>query len=153
MDNQIHNNLLLNYGLDTTYVIDPENINPPVRMGLRILASVTTGVTFFRNNNFWVQWDTTSNHPVALYKTHYYNAAQLTNCAECGIDKVTGNTQVNPFLGTFYNLTSTSSALLRSGGYSYTSGITAAGLPSAEYVDYYGKKWPELGISVGAIQY
>jgi hypothetical protein len=153
MDNQIHNNLLLNYGLDTTYVIDPENINPPVRMGLRILASVTTGVTFFRNNNFWVQWDTSSTRPVALYKSRYYNAAQLTNCTECGPGKVTGNTQLNPHLGTFYNLTSSSSALLRSGGHLYTSDIEASGLPAVEFVDYYGKPWPNVSISVGAIQY
>jgi hypothetical protein len=153
MNNQIHNNLLLNYGLDTTYVIDPENINPPVRMGLRILASVSTGVTFFKNNNFWVQWDTTSNHLVALYKTHYYNAAELTNCLECGPGNFAGNTQVNPFLGKFYNLTSASSALLRSGGYLYSADIIAAGLPPAEYVDYYGKQWPGANISVGAIQY
>jgi hypothetical protein len=153
MNNQIHNNLLINYGLDTTYVIDPENINPPVRMGLRILASVTTGVTFFRNNNFWVQWDTSGTHPIALYKTHYYNAAQLNNCLECGPGNVTGNTQLDPLLGQFYNLTSASSALLRAGGYSYKADIIAAGLPSAEYVDYYGKPWPDPGISVGAIQY
>jgi len=152
-DNQIHNNLLLNYGLDTTYVIDPENVSQPVRMGLRILASVTSGVTFFRNNNFFVQWDTSSTRPVALYKTHYYNAAQLTNCLECGPGMVTGNTQLNPYLGKFYDLTSSSSALLRSGGYSYVSEIVASGLPMAEFVDYYGKPWPDPGISVGAIQY
>jgi hypothetical protein len=153
MDNQIHNNLLLNYGLDTTYVVDPENISQPVRMGLRILNSVTSGVTFFRNNNFWVQWDTSSTRPIALYKRSYYNAAQLNNCLECGPGNVTGNTQLNPYFGTFYNLTSTSSALLRSGGYLYSSGIIASGLPQAEYVDYYGKPWPEIDISVGAIQY
>jgi hypothetical protein len=152
-DNQIHNNLLLNWGLDTTYVIDPEHSNPPVRMGLRILNSVSSGVTFFRNNNFWIAWDTSSIRPVALYKTKYYNAAQLNNCAECGPGNVTGNTQLNPQLGNFYNLTSNSSAFLRSGGYSYRSGIAASGLPSAEFVDYYGKPWPELSISVGAIQY
>lgn len=153
MDNQIHNNLLLNYGQDTTYVIDPENISQPVRMGLRILASVSTGVTYFRNNNFWVEFDTSSTHPVALYKTHYYNAAQLTNCLECGPDKVTGNTQLNPYLGKFYDLTSASSVSLRSGGYIYKSDITASGLASAELVDYYGKPWPDINISVGAIQY
>ena len=153
MDNQIHNNLLVNYGLDTTYVIDPENVNPPVRMGLRILNSVTSGVTFFRNNNFWVQWDTSSTRPVALYKRNYYNAAQLNNCAECGPGIVTGNTQMNPEFGTFYNLTSISSPLLRSGAYLYSADIIAAGLPSSELVDYYGKPWPGVDMSVGAIQY
>ncbi|HUQ64898.1 MAG TPA: right-handed parallel beta-helix repeat-containing protein [Flavitalea sp.] len=153
MDNQIHNNLLLNWGLDTTYVIDPQHSSPPLRLGLRILVSVSAGATFFRNNNFWVNWDTTSTRRVALYRTSFYNAAQLTNCAECGPGNVTGNTQLNPSLGKFYNLTSTSSALLRSGGYLYRSGIAASGLPLAELVDYYGKPWPDPGISVGAIQY
>jgi hypothetical protein len=153
MDNKIYNNLLLNFGLDTTYVRDPEHTNPPVRVGLRILANVTSGATFFRNNNFWVDWDSSSTRRVALYKTSFYNAAQLNNCTECGPDNVTGNTQLRPFLGTFYSLTSTSSPLLRSGGYLYESGIVAAGLPVAELVDYYGKRWPSTGISVGAIQY
>jgi hypothetical protein len=153
MDNQIHNNLALNFGLDTTYVLDPQNTKPPVRMGLRILINVISGVTFFRNNNFWVDWDTVNTRPVALYKTTYYNAAELTNCPECGPGNVTGNTQLNPILGKFFNLTSASSPLLRSGGYSYVSSIIAAGLPSSEFVDYYGKRWPDPGISVGAIQY
>lgn len=153
MDNQIHNNLLLNFGLDTTYADNPPLTNPPLRLGLRILNGVSSGAIFFRNNNFWVQWDTTSTRPVALYKKSFYNAAQLTNCLECGPGNVTGNTQLNPHLGNFYNLTSTSSALLKSGGYSYTSGIADSGLPLAEFVDYYGKPWPNTGISVGAIQY
>ena len=122
-------------------------------MGLRILNSVTSGVTFFRNNNFWVQWDTSSTRPVALYKRNYYNAAQLNNCAECGPGIVTGNTQMNPEFGTFYNLTSISSPLLRSGAYLYSADIIAAGLPSSELVDYYGKPWPGVDMSVGAIQY
>jgi hypothetical protein len=153
MNNQIHNNLLLNWGLDTTYVIDPQHSSPPLRLGLRILNSVSTGVTFFRNNNFWVMWDTSSTRRVALYKQSFYNAAQLTNCAECGPGNVAANTQLNPYFGKFYNLTSTSSALLRTGGYLYSSGIGASGLPLAEFVDYYGKPWPNAGISVGAIQY
>lgn len=153
MDNQIHNNLALNYGLDTTYVIDPQHSSPPVRVGLRILNSVSPGVTFFRNNNFWVVWDTSITRPVALYKTKFYNAAQLNNCLECGPGNVTGNTQLNPYLGKFFNLTSTSSTLLRTGGYLYKPSIAASGLPTSEFVDYYGKPWPELRISVGAIQY
>ena len=151
--NQIHNNLALNYGLDTTYTIDNPTSTQPLRLGLRILNSVSAGLTYFRNNNFWVAWDTSSSHTVALYKRSFYNAAQLTNCLECGADKVTGNTQLNPFLGKFYNLTTTSSASLRSGGYLYKPDITASGLPAAEYVDYYGKPWPDINISVGAIQY
>ena len=122
-------------------------------MGLRILTNVRSGVTYFRNNNFWVDWDTLNTRPIALYKKKFYNAAQLNNCAECGPDMVTENTQLKPYFGTFYSLTSTSSALLRSGGYSYTSIIAAAGLPSGELVDYYGKPWPDPGLSIGAIQY
>jgi hypothetical protein len=152
-ENQIHNNLLLNWGLDTAFAMDDPNSNPPLRLGIRILTNVSAGLTNFRNNNFWVDWDTLSTRRVALYRSRYYNATQLNNCAECGIDKVTGNTQLKPFLGKFYDLTSTSSALLKAGGYLYKSAIIAAGLPSAEFVDYYGKPWPDPGVSVGAIQY
>jgi hypothetical protein len=151
--NQIHNNLLLNWGMDTAFAMDDPNSIPPLRLGLRIINNVASGLNFFHNNNFWVEWDTSSTRRVALYRTRFYTAAQLNNCAECGPGNVTGNTQLNPQLGKFYNLTSTASALLRSGGYSYKSGIIAAGLPSAEFVDYYGKAWPDPNISVGAIQY
>ena len=152
-DNQIHNNLLLNWGMDTAFATDDPNSKPPLRLGIRILTNVGAGLTFFRNNNFWADWDTANTRRVALYRSSYYDATQLNNCAECGPGNVTGNTQLNPHLGKFYNLTSTSSALLRSGGYSYRPGIVAAGLPSAEFVDYYGKRWPDQGLSVGAMQY
>jgi hypothetical protein len=153
VDNKIYNNLMLNFGMDTSFVWEEENSSPPQRVGLRILSNVSTGKTFIRNNNFWVNWDSLSTRRVAIYKTSSYNAAQLTNCAECGGGNVTRNTQLDPQLGTFYNLTSASSALLTSGGYSYGSSIIAWGLPSAEFVDYYGKPWPNPGISVGAVQY
>lgn len=153
MDNKIYNNLMLNFGLDTTFVWEKENSSPPLRLGLRILPNVSTGKTHIRNNNFWVKWDPSTTRRVAMYKISYYNATQLTNCRDCGSGLVTGNTQLDPKLGTFYRLTSSSSALLRSGGYIYKSAIVAAGLPAAEFVDYYGKPFPSPGISVGAIQY
>lgn len=153
MDNKIYNNLMLNYGLDTTFVLDPQNTTAPVRMGMRILTNVSAGVTFIRNNNFWAEWDTTGSRPVALYHRRFYNAEQLTDCLECGPGMVSGNTQTSPYFGKFYSLTSTSSELLRAGGYSYVPGIVAEGLPSAELVDYNGEPWPNSDISVGAIQY
>jgi hypothetical protein len=151
-DNKIYNNLMLNYGLDTTYALPPQNTNPAVRTGLRVLVNVT-GTTFFRNNNFWTDCDTTGTRPVAYYKRSFYDAAQLNNCIECGTGNVTGNTQLAPKLGTFYNLTANSSPLLRSGGHLYAADILGAGLPAGEFVDYYGKPWSSSSISVGAIQY
>ena len=155
LDNKIYNNLRLNFGMDTSFVFEKENSNPPLRLGLRILSNVTPRRTYIRNNNFWVKWKPSSTCAVAMYTTTFgtYNAARLNNCRDCGSGLVTGNTQLDPRLGAFYKLTSSSSALLRSGGYSYKSSIVAAGLPSAEFVDYYGKPWPNPGTSVGAIQY
>ena len=155
LDNKIYNNLMLNFGMDTSFVFEKENSNPPLRLGLRILSNVTPRRTYIRNNNFWVKWKPSSTCAVAMYTTTFgtYNAARLNNCRDCGSGLVTGNTQLDPRLGAFYKLTSSSSALLRSGGYSYKSSIVAAGLPSAEFVDYYGKPWPNPGTSVGAIQY
>lgn len=152
LDNKIHNNLILNFGMDTAY---EGTSNPPLRLGLRILSNVTPRRTSIRNNNFWVKWSPSSSRQVAMYTTTFgaYTAAQLNNCKDCGVGLVMGNTQLDPLLGTFYKLTSSSSATLRSGGYSCKSAIVAAGLPSAEFVDYYGKPWPNPGASVGAIQY
>lgn len=152
-DNKIYNNLLLNFGLDTSYVRDEETSSAPPRIGLRILPNVSAGKTFLRNNNFWVAWDSLSTRKVTLYSRSSYTATQMTNCSECGVGKVTGNTQLDPQLGTFHSLTSRSSASLRSGGHSCATSIAGWGLPAAEFVDYYGKPWPNSGISVGAIQY
>ena len=151
--NKIYNNLMLNFGMDTTFTYDEENSRPPERMGLRILPNVNTAGTYIRNNNFWVAWDTSGTRRVAIYKNSSYSAAKLTNCAECGGGNVTRNTQLDPQLGTFYSLTANSSALLRSGGYPYQASIMGWSLPAAELVDYYGKPWADAGISVGAIQY
>ena len=155
LDNKIYNNLMLNFGLDTTFVWEQDNKSAPLRLGLRVLSNVTPGRTYIRNNNFWVKWHPSSTRPVAMYTMTFgtFNAAQLNNCRDCGSGLVTGNTQLEPLLGTFYKLTSSSSPLLRSGGYSYKSAIIAAGLPAAEFVDYYGKAWPNPDSSVGAIQY
>jgi hypothetical protein len=155
LDNKIYNNLMLEWGMDTTFPWEKDNKGSPLRLGLRILSNVTPKRTSIRNNNFWVKWHPSSTRPVSMYTTTFgsYNASQLNNCRDCGTGLVTGNTQLNPVLGTFYKLTSSSSALLRSGGYSYKSSIVAAGLPSANFVDYYGKPWPNPGASVGAIQY
>lgn len=154
LDNKIYNNLMLNYGLDTTFVWEKENGAAPRRLGLRILSNVSPRRTSIKNNNFWAKWDPSGVRPVAIYMFfNAYTATQLNNCRDCGVGLVTGNTQLDPRIGTFYRLTSNSSATLRSGGYSYKSSIVAAGLPSAEFVDYYGKPWPSPGLSVGAIQY
>lgn len=151
--NKIYNNLMLNFGMDTSYVRDDPNSSPPPRVGLRILSNVANAVTYIRNNDFWVDYDQSATKKVALYKTSYYTAAQLTNCAECGGGNVTGNTQLDPQLGTFFSLTASSPAALRSGGTLYETSIIGWGLPSAEFTDYYGNPWPDTGISVGAIQY
>lgn len=153
MDNKIYNNLMLNFGMDTTFITDPEHSSPPPRVGLRILPNVSSSETFIRNNNFWVERDTTGTGFVALYNRSFYSAAKLNNCQECGAGNVIRNTQLNPYLGTFYNLTEASSALLRTGGHACGPNIVSWGLPAAEFVDYYGKPWPNPGISVGAIQY
>lgn len=153
VDNKIYNNIVMNFGLDTAFKWEKENTSPPLRLGLRILPNVTPGRQYIRNNNFWVKWDPSTTRRVAMYKINYYNATQLTNCKDCGTNRVSANTQLDPKLGSFYNLTSSSSVTLRTGGYSYKSAIIAAGLPSAEFVDYYGKPFPNPGSSVGAIQY
>jgi hypothetical protein len=155
LDNKIYNNLMLNFGMDTTYKWEKENGGAPLRLGLRVLMNVTPKRTYIKNNNFWVTWNPSTTRAVAMYTTTWgsYNASQLNNCKDCGSGMVTGNTQMDPKLGTFYRLTSSSSALLRTGGYSCKSSIVAAGLPAAEFVDYYGKPWPNPGTSVGAIQY
>lgn len=151
--NKIYNNLLHNYGLDTSFVRDLPTSNPPVKMGVRILTNVTAGVTSMRNNNFWAEWDSTATRAAVLYHKRYYNAAQLTDCIECGPNMVGDNTQSNPFFGKFYKLTSSSDDYLKTGGYSYAAAMIADGLPSGELVDYSGKVWPNVGKSIGAIQY
>ena len=155
LDNKIYNNLLLNFGMDTTFPWDSKNQGAPLRLGLRILSNVTAARTFVKNNNFWSKWGTPITRPIAMYTKTFgsYTATQLNNCKDCGSGLVTGNTQLDPLLGTFYKLTSSSSPLLRTGGYVYRSSIIAAGLPSAELVDYYGKPLRTTGVSVGAIQY
>lgn len=152
-DNKIYNNLLLNYGIDTTFTYEAENTSPPLRLGIRILSNVNSAKTFIRNNNFWADWDTSGVNRVAVYKKSSYTATKLNNCAECGGGNVTRNTQFNPLLGTFYSLTAESSPLLQTGGFSYNTSIAGWGLPASELVDYYGRPWPNPGISVGAIQY
>lgn len=158
-NNKIVNNIMMNFGKDTSYPLDPGLSNPPPRVALRILTynatdhfGVRPGTVIIRNNNFWANYDTSATKKVALYGGGNYTAAQLNNCTECTPGKVTGNVQLNPHFGNFFDLTVTSSATLKSGGFDYAASLIGWGLPVGEYVDYYGNPWPSTP-SMGAVQY
>ncbi|MCF6403110.1 right-handed parallel beta-helix repeat-containing protein [Chitinophaga filiformis] len=151
-NNKIMNNICMNFGRDTSYPLDPEHSFPPPRVALRFVVSVPMASTLIRNNNFWANYDTTATKKVALYRSSFYTASTLNGCAECGLGNSTGNVQLNPRFDSFFGLTAASSPTLQSGGFNYATNIIGWGLPSAEFVDYYGTPWP-ANPSIGAIQY
>lgn len=156
--NRIVNNIMMNFGRDTSYPLDPDASYPPPRVAIRIQTydafhyGMRPGSVIIQNNNFWANYDTTATRKVALYGTGSYNVSQFNNCTECTPNKVTGNVMLNPRFGNFFDLSAASSVTLRSGGLNYGAALISAGLPSGEFVDYYGNAWPTTP-SLGAIQY
>lgn len=157
--NKIVNNIMMNFGKDTSYPLDPGLSNPPPRVAIRILAyraadssGLRPGTVIIRNNNFWANYDTTTNKTVAVYGSGLYTVSQFNGCAECTGNTVTGNVMLNPHFGNFFDLTATSSATLKSGGIDYSVTMVGWGLPSGEYVDYYGNSWTSTP-GLGAVKY